>query len=63
MCFFFKFIYFERERTSRGGSERERERQRIPSRLPTTSTELDAGLKVMNHEIMTGAEIESQTRN
>ena len=33
--------------------ERERERERIPSRFLTASTEPDAGLKLMNHEIRT----------
>ena len=31
---------------SRGGAERERERERIPSRLGTASTEPNAGLKL-----------------
>ena len=31
----------------------EREGERIPSRLRTISTGPDAGLKLMNHEIMT----------
>ena len=38
---------------SRGGAERERERERIPSRLSTVSTEPDVGLEPTNHEIMT----------
>ena len=57
LFYFFKFIYFERkgerETVRRGGAERER----IPSRLPTASTEPDAGLDVgyepTNREIMT----------
>ena len=39
-----------------GQRERERERERrerIPSRLHTISAEPNAGLKLMNHEIMT----------
>ena len=36
-----------------GRAERERERGRIPSRLHTVSTEPDAGLELMIHEIMT----------
>ena len=40
-CLFFKFIYFERER------------ERIPSRLCTVSTEADAELDPMNHGNMT----------
>ena len=45
----------ERKRASRGGAEREREREgdRIPSRFLTVSTEPKAGLEPMNHEIMT----------
>ena len=39
------FTYFERER--------ERERERIPSSLHAVSTESNAGLEPMNHEIMT----------
>ena len=40
---------------SRGGAEteRERERERIPSRLHTVSMVPDTGLKPTNHEIMT----------
>ena len=51
---FFKvylFILRETEGTSRG--EAERWRQRIPSRLCIVSTELDVGLELTNHEIMT----------
>ena len=51
----FKFIYFESE--CGGGTEREGQRQRegerIPSRLHTVSTEPDAGLELTNREIMT----------
>ena len=46
---------------SRGGAEREGETQNLNqapgSRLRTVSTELDVGLKPMNHEIMTLAEV------
>ena len=51
----FKFIYFEREREQvlMGGTERERKRDRIPSRLHTVSTDLELGLELMNQEIMT----------
>ena len=45
------------------GRERERERERIPSRLCVVSAEPDAGLSLMNREIMTRAEIESRTLN
>ena len=41
----------ERERASRGGTEREGER--IPSRLRTVIAEPNAGLKPTNREIMT----------
>ena len=54
-------VYFlrEREREREGGREGERERmslgeaERIPSRLYTVSVEPDAGLDLMNREIMT----------
>ena len=36
-----------------GQRERERGRERIPSRLHTVSAEAEAGLDLMNHEIMT----------
>ena len=55
---FFQFVYFERERArehacvSREG-QRERERDRIPSRLCAVSAEPDMGLDPTNHEIMT----------
>ena len=51
------FIERERERErerasiSRGGAERRRDR--IPSRLCTTSTEPNVGLELTNREIMT----------
>ena len=41
----------ERESTLRG--ETEREREGIPSRLSTVSTEPNVGLKLTNQEIMT----------
>ena len=41
-----------------GGSEREGDTEsETGSRLPAVSTEPDAGLKLTNHEIMTGAEV------
>ena len=42
-----------------GESERERGRERIPSRLCADSAELNAGLDLMNLEIMNRAEIQS----
>ena len=52
----------ERENIKRGGAER-RGRQRIPSRLHAVSTEPNVGLDPTNHEVMTGAETESQRLN
>ena len=54
-------MYFKRENGE--GAERERERERIPSRLPVVSTEPDTGLDAMNHEIMTYTEIKSLMLN
>ena len=45
------FIYLERQSEQRRG--REREGERIPSRLPTASVEPDSGLELTNREIMT----------
>ena len=42
---------FERERTGRGGAEREAER--ISGRLLAVSTEPNVGLELTNREIMT----------
>ena len=50
------FIYFEigREKASQGTErERERWRERIPSRTRAVSTEPDMGLELTNCEIMT----------
>ena len=44
-------------------AERERETQRIPSRLCTVSAEPNVGLHLTNCEIMTGSEIKSQSFN
>ena len=49
--------------TRRGGAERERGRERIPSRFQAVSAKPDAGFKLTNHEIMTRAKIKSQTLN
>ena len=64
--FFLMFIYFVigRERESKlRNRERERERERIPSRTHAVSTEPDMGLELTNSEIVTRAEIKSQTLN
>ena len=50
IIFFFKFIYFERERVSGRGAERERER--LLSRLRAISTQPDVGFDPTNQEIM-----------
>ena len=46
---------------SRGAAEKEGER--MPGRLCAVSMEPDMGLKFMNHEIMTSADIKSWTLN
>ena len=48
---------------SAGEGQRERERERIQSRLHTVSMEPDAGLKLTKHEIMTWAKTRSWTPN
>ena len=48
---------------NREGAERERERERILSRLCAVSTEPGAGLKLTKCEIMTSVEINSQMLN
>ena len=45
------------------GQQGRGEREGIPSRLPTVSTEPDVGLDLTNCEIMTRAEIKSQMLN
>ena len=45
---FFKLIYL-----SRGGAERERQTERLPSWPQDVSVESDVGLKLTNREIMT----------
>ena len=47
------FVYFERQRACVGEGQRERDSERIPSRLRTVNTEPDAGLDPVNPEIMT----------
>ena len=55
------FIYFwdrERQSMNRGGAEREGDREsEAGSRLWAVSTEPDAGLKLMDREIMTWAKV------
>ena len=46
---------------SRGGAEREKEREGIPSNLCMVSTEPDVELKPANLKIMTRAETKSWT--
>ena len=53
----------QRERERERERERDRERERVPSRLCIVSSKPIAGLKPMDHEIMTLAEIKSQTLN
>ena len=58
---FLKIIYLFWEREGRRG--RERERERTQGKLHAVSTEPDVGLELTKHEIVTWAEIKSQTRN
>ena len=44
-----------------GVGQREKERERIPSRLCAISAEPDAGLELTNREVITRAEIRSRT--
>ena len=53
------YLFLERESTSGAGTERGG--QRIRSRLCADSSKPDAGLELMNCEIMTWAEIEGST--
>ena len=60
-CFLmFIYLFWERER---GERQREKERERIPSRLLTVSAEPNTGLKLMNREIITWANIKSWSLN
>ena len=67
LFFFLKFIYLFWERESAcaqvGEGWRERDRERIPSRLHTVSAEPDRGLWLTKQEIMTWAEIKGQRLN
>ena len=47
------FVLRETETVGVGEGQRERGRERIPSRLHTTSTEPDVGFELTNREIMT----------
>ena len=55
------FMYFwerQRQNMSRGGAEREGDTEsKAGSRLRAVSTETDAGLELMDREIMTWAEV------
>ena len=65
IIFLLMFIYLfgERESMCKQGRGRERwDRDTIPGRFCTVSTEPSAGLDVTNHEIMTSAEIKSDTQ-
>ena len=56
ICLFFGFflvLYMCVCMYLKGEGQREREKVRIPSRLCAVSTDPDAGLDLMNHEIMT----------
>ena len=54
------FILREREQSQVGEGQRE-EKERIPSRFRTVSTEPDMGLEPTNLEIMTCAEVRCST--
>ena len=47
------YLLILRERESEHELARDRERERIPSRLPADSTEPEAGLEFMSREIVT----------
>ena len=49
---FLKFIYSEREKVQVPEGQRERRRERIPSRLYAVSAEPNAGLRLTNCEIL-----------
>ena len=52
--YFFKiYLFILRGGASGGGTEREGEREKIPSRLHTVSAESDVGLDLADHEITT----------
>ena len=57
------FIIRERESESLSGEETDRTESTAGSRLWAVSTEPDAGLEPMNHEIMTGADATQAPRD
>ena len=59
ICFAFVYCLKERQREKAGERQRERGRERFSSRLHSVSAD-DAGLEVMNFEIVTRAESKSQ---
>ena len=59
---FFIYLFWERER-ERTSEEGQKERERIPGRLHTATTEPSVGLELTNHEIMTWDEIKSRSLN
>ena len=63
--FFFKFIHFKREieKAQVGEGQREGETESQAGFVHAIRAEADVGLKLMNSEIMTWAEIKSWTLN
>ena len=62
--FFFKaYLFILRERESMSREGRQREKERIASRLHAVSSESNTGLDLTNQEIMTWAETKSWTPN
>ena len=53
MEIFLKFIYLEREKETAGEAQRQRGRERIPSRLCSVNTEPNMGLELTKSEILT----------
>ena len=56
-------MYFEREKVSRGGAERRRERESQAGSELSMHCEADTGLDPMNHEMVTWAKSKSQMLN
>ena len=61
--FFLSNLFILREKQSKWGRGTERGRERNPNRLRPISVEPSAGLELINHEVMTWAEIRSQMLN